>query len=435
MPSLPRWDTATLILVTLCFAVGGVLAAWLALRRRSKSSGQRQERRGTFALQLAAVAATVCTAYSADTSWRFAAHSLGMDSMAERMAMFAAGELALFSTALLARQNLHSDKRAPGLPGILVWIFTAVQVIPAYSESSGLGGGTVRAVLGPIAAALLWHLAMGIELRHRNAKAASSSLAARIGRDVRERLLSRLGIADRSRGAQEIARERAIVRSVALAARLDAKPEAYRTTWRGRLAMRRLSRAIDQAQVATDPRQRERFLARFAARRNVAALLDADLAFHWETGARQPAASGQLRLPTSGDSASGMAPRSHDHPHPGHEAVAEVPTPRAKPATATALAATRERTESAPIPTTSQRPAAGSEAGKRPGPKPSMSDEQVLALARDLAAEEGWITRAPLKAAVKAQGGKLGNDRADKIVHEVQAEIETRHDGNADAAE
>jgi hypothetical protein len=432
MLSLPRWDTATLILIALSFVAGAVVAAWST--RRGRSSSQQRERRSTFALRLAAVAATVCTGYSADTSWRFAAHSLGMDSTAERIAMFAAGELALFSTALLARQNLHSDKRAPGLPGILVWFFTAVQIIPAYAESPGLGGGTVRAVLGPIAAALLWHLAMGIELRHRNAKAASSSLAARIGREMRERLLSHLGIAERSRGAQEITRERAIVKAVALAARLDAKPKAYRTTRRGRLAMRRLSRAIDEAQVATDPQQRERFLARFAARRNVTALLDTDLAFRWETSARQSAASGQRRMSTSGISASGTAPRSHYHPHPARERVAEVPTAGAK-AAATTSAATLGLTESAPAPKTPRRPAAESEAGARRGPKPTMSDDQVLALARDLAAEEGWITRAPLKAAVKAQGGKLGNDRAGKIVREVQAEIETRHDGSGEAAE
>lgn len=78
--------------------------------------------------------------------------------------MFLAVELALLSCALMARQNLRTSG-APGTPGLLVWFITAVQVIPAYAES-GIVGGTVRAVVGPIMAAVLWHLAMGTELRH-----------------------------------------------------------------------------------------------------------------------------------------------------------------------------------------------------------------------------------------------------------------------------
>ncbi|MFK0154047.1 hypothetical protein ACIQVK_18485 [Streptomyces sp. NPDC090493] len=47
-----------------------------------------------------------------------------------------------------------------------MWFITGVQVIPAYFESGPIGG-TVRAVVGPVPTALLWQLAMGIELRHQ----------------------------------------------------------------------------------------------------------------------------------------------------------------------------------------------------------------------------------------------------------------------------
>lgn len=108
--------------------------------------------------------------------------------------MFAA-ELALFATALMARQNLNGNG-APGAPGLLTWAIAGVQVIPAYAES-GPVGGTVRAVIGPIMAAVLWHLAMGIELRHHRPEASSNGFGALITREVRERLLARLGVAER----------------------------------------------------------------------------------------------------------------------------------------------------------------------------------------------------------------------------------------------
>ncbi|GHA61008.1 hypothetical protein GCM10010330_11020 [Streptomyces tendae] len=238
----------------------------------------RSLRKTPAAVAVASLAAMACTAYSADTSWRFAEHRLGMASDLERGAMFAAAELALFSCALMARQNLRSPQGTPGTPGVLVWVITGVQVIPAYSES-GIVGGTVRAVVGPILAALLWHLAMGIELRHGQPGAASQSLPALIARELRERLLSRLGLAVRDRSAEQITRDRATVRAVALAAKLaDMKPGA-----RGRArTARRLSVAVGKAQAGASEEQRAKLLDLLAARRHAAALATIELASPWE---------------------------------------------------------------------------------------------------------------------------------------------------------
>jgi hypothetical protein len=256
----------------LAAATAGVLllaAVWCALRSL---------RRTPAAVAVAALAALACTVYSADTSWRFAEHSLDMASTAERGAMFAAAELALFSCALMARQNLRTQG-APGTPGILVWVITGVQVIPAYAES-GFVGGTVRAVVGPVLAALLWHLAMGIELRHAKPDAESASLPAILARELRERLLSRLGLAVRDRTAEQITRDRATVRAVALAAKLaDMGPKA-----RGRARVaRRLSVAVGKAQAGGDEEQRAKLLDLLAARRHAASLATVDLPSPWET--------------------------------------------------------------------------------------------------------------------------------------------------------
>ncbi|MFP8903879.1 hypothetical protein [Streptomyces atacamensis] len=270
-PDLPLLLTAGVLIAAMALALPG----WAILRR-----GRRpQKRPGSPAVKVAAVAALGCTAYSADTSWRFAADYLDMAGTAERAAMFGAAELALFATALMARQNLAAQG-APGLPGTLVWVITGVQVIPAYAES-GPVGGTVRAFVGPIMAAMLWHLAMGIELRLRTPGAASHGLIATLGREARERLLSRLGIAARDRDAAQITRDRATARAVALAARLAERTPKQRQGWRGRRLTRRLSKAIGKASVGTDPAQRAELLDQLAARRHALALATVPLPSPW----------------------------------------------------------------------------------------------------------------------------------------------------------
>ncbi|MGW1808235.1 hypothetical protein [Streptomyces sp. NPDC002078] len=255
------------------------LAAALLLAR----SGRRAVTRTPAAVLVAALSAMACTAYSADTSWRFAADYLGMTSTGERAGMFGAAELALFSCALMARQNLRTQG-APGAPGLLVWVITGVQVIPAYSES-GVIGGTVRAVVGPVLAALLWHLAMGIELRHAKPGSASGSLPALLAREGRERLLSYLGLATRDRTAEQITRDRWTVKAVGLAAKLaDMSPGA-----RGRARVsRRLSVAVGKAQAGASEDQRQKLLDLLAARRHAASLATIDLASPWQQPVPEP---------------------------------------------------------------------------------------------------------------------------------------------------
>ncbi|AJT62459.1 hypothetical protein T261_0770 [Streptomyces lydicus] len=253
-----------------------LLAGWLVRRSRTRAGSARS---GTPAVWVAALAAVGCTAYSADTSWRFAADFLDMAGTAERAAMFGAAELALFATALMARQNL-SSQGAPGLPGCLVWVITGVQIIPAYAES-GPVGGTVRAFVGPVMAAMLWHQAMGIELRLRRPDAASQGVLATLGREVRERLLSRLGIAARNRDAAQITRDRATSRAVTLAARLAGLSPKKREKGRGQRIARRLESALARAGVGTDLEQRRALLEQLAARRHATALATVDLPSPW----------------------------------------------------------------------------------------------------------------------------------------------------------
>ncbi|MET9516405.1 hypothetical protein [Streptomyces sp. NPDC002994] len=237
----------------------------------------RSTERPPAAALVAGLAAAACTAYSGDTSWRYAGNRLGMVDTTERAAMFAAAELALFACVLMARANLRGDKGAPGAPGLLVWGITSVQIIPAYSES-GFWGGTVRAVLGPVLAALLWHLALDVDLRHAKPEATSNGLAAMVGRELRERLLSRLGLAVRDRSAEQITRDRWTARAVDLAARLADRSDG----WRTRRMRRQLSVAVGRAQVGAHPQQRRALLQLLSARLHSGALSTLDLPSPWE---------------------------------------------------------------------------------------------------------------------------------------------------------
>ncbi|MER6531399.1 hypothetical protein, partial [Streptomyces sp. NPDC001508] len=308
-------DLSVLLAATAPVAAAVALAAAWAVRRRRAASGTKGS--SSAAVKVAALAALGCTAYSADTSWRFAADYLDMAGTAERVGMFAAAELALFATALMARQNLATQK-APGLPGTLVWVITTVQVIPAYAEG-GPVGGTIRAFVGPILAAMLWHLAMGIELRLHTPGAASHSLIATLSREARERLLSRLGIAARDRDAAQITRDRATTRAVELATRLSEYTPQQRAGRRGRRLTRRLSKAIGRASIGTDTTQRAALLGQLAARRNAITLATIPLPSPWTAppgGEMPPHASTRVITDTGTEPTRDPGPTTH---HTGTE--------------------------------------------------------------------------------------------------------------------
>ncbi|MEU0761136.1 hypothetical protein ABZ351_15845 [Streptomyces microflavus] len=408
MPALGHWNAVPIALAALLATCTVLLGSWLIYRRAPRNHAKRQP--GTPAVRVAALAAVGCTAYSADTSWRFAADYLDMSGTTERTAMFAAAELALFATALLARQNLHGPKQAPGLPGVLTWVITAVQVIPAYAES-GVVGGTVRAFVGPVMAALLWHQAMGIELRIRTPEAASHSLLARIGREARERGLSRLGVAEHDRDAAQISRDRATRRAVALAAHLAERTPKQRAGWRGRRTARRLSRAVAQASVGSDQRQRDVLLHQLAVRRHATALATIELPSPWtaftpnedtlrhvETTPPRSRSGAGFALTSeeatehaaSNPRLESLPPRSVQNQLPLHDSVP-----------------TREITEPShedDVPTT-----------QRYGRPPGAEMDELLAIGRAAIAMHGTATRAVLRNAIHRAELPISEDRLTEL--------------------
>ncbi|MEV8351798.1 hypothetical protein ACFVTT_24030, partial [Streptomyces niveus] len=378
-PLSPGSITDLPVLLAAGIAVTGVLALAVAGWTSRRRTAREPRRPGSPAVKVAALAAVGCTAYSADTSWRFAADYLDMAGTVERAMMFGAAELALFATALMARQNLNTQG-TPGLPGSLVWVITGVQIIPAYAES-GPVGGTVRAFVGPVMAAMLWHLAMGIELRLHKPDAASHSLLATLGREARERLLSRLGIAARDRDAAQITRDRATTRAATLATRLAEHTPAQRQRWRGRRLAHRLSKAVGRAAVGTDPTQRAQLLGQLAARRHAQTLATVSLPSPWTTAHDEPA-----------DPGSGTAPSPK-----GRNTTAPDDGPR----TDAEPAGDREGTEGGPVPEDAHHKAgteshvAGTDVGTGRGPVPESRHRDAGTEAVEPGTETGTVAVEP----------------------------------------
>ncbi|EMF01928.1 membrane protein [Streptomyces mobaraensis NBRC 13819 = DSM 40847] len=428
MPLLPDWATSPVMTVALLIppVLLGLLAGRL-IRQQRRRPHHTNRWRGTVAVPVAAVAALGCTAYSADTSWRFAADYLDMGGTAERVAMFAAAELALFATALMARQNLNGPKQAPGLPGTLTWVITAVQVLPAYAES-GLVGGTVRAFVGPVMAAMLWHLAMGIELRHRTPDAASRGLAAVLVRQARERLLAQLGIADQDADAARLIRERALSEAVALILRVESMTDRQRGTRRQRRLTERLHEALERADVDGNPLQDELLLRKLATRKQALGLASITLPPRWEVPASYPAREYGHSRPRSGRPA--QLPRAEDaaRPHP-EDPDGEVPPP-ARPASGLPGLPARAETEDGPALTgktsgstpgrRERKPAARR---KRDGGRSRASDEVILKHTRRIYEETGSVGRDRVEDALRSAGYTVSSDDVGRVVREFKAQL------------
>jgi hypothetical protein len=216
-------------------------------------------------------------AVSLNTSWRFFGDRLGVTG-AERVVMFSVVELALIACALGMRANVRrldpvtGRPGAPGAPRTVAWVLCGLSAYAALLLS-GPVDGVARVALGPLLSLVMLHLALGIEIR--NHSTARTGTWARVVTELRERVLSRLGLADDDRDALTRTRERA-ARRVALLALSNRAP----------LRTARLSRALRASNVAHDDRIQRRMLAELAVLRHAGDLATLELPSPWTVPAR-----------------------------------------------------------------------------------------------------------------------------------------------------
>lgn len=208
----------------------------------------------------------VALGVSVDTSWRYFGdhlHILGP----ERVLLFSVVEVMLLAAAWSMRAGVRRD----GHPGSGRWVAWALCGVQAYM-ALGVAGpldAPVRVGLGSVLALVALHQALGIEIKARTG--VRSGTLARIGRELRERALSRLGLADDARDALARTRERAAVRAATIA--------TYRKP-----NLRALRRAVLKSGAATSPEMRALLLDTRAALGSVDKLVDMDADNPWTSG-------------------------------------------------------------------------------------------------------------------------------------------------------
>ncbi|MBR7830165.1 hypothetical protein KDK95_27930 [Actinospica sp. MGRD01-02] len=233
-------------------------------------------------VRMAAFSAVMSTLVSGNSSWRFFGTHLQVTDPHVRALMFATGECMQFALALMARENyMAENSTGGGIPSLLVWVVSGVQCVPAFEEG-GLAGGFVRAYLGPISAAILWHLAMGVELVHLGPADHRGGRLGRISRFLAESTMASLGLTQPDRDAQEIAKDRAVKRAVRHGLRYDLMTPKTRTRRRGRRAIRRMKWAMLRAEIGTDRPRTHRLALQLLGARSALALIELELPSLWD---------------------------------------------------------------------------------------------------------------------------------------------------------
>lgn len=209
------------------FAAGGMLLL-VVLGRLVKAARRAGDAR---VVQVAAL--TVTMSYSGLTSWQWATTRLHAPVW-ERVIVFAAFEVVMLAFAVASRENRLRDGRSGWQHGATLF-FAGLMSLMALQVAGSPLVAAVRFGGGPLAALLLFHSLLGLELRHQGGQ--SAGLLAAAGREIRERVTSRLGIGRRGADSAEIARSRAADRAVRLASRRRL----------GSRAASRLAAAVDAA--------------------------------------------------------------------------------------------------------------------------------------------------------------------------------------------
>ncbi|MFL6145597.1 MAG: hypothetical protein ACJ72N_27515 [Labedaea sp.] len=155
----------------------------------------------------------VALGVSVDTSWRFFGERLGVTDTAERALLFGVVEVMLLAAAWSMRAGVRRSGH-PGSARFVAWTLCGIQAYMAL-ELSGPAIGLARVVLGSGLALVALHQALGIEIKTRIGQRAGTM--ARIGREMRERALSRLGLGDDSRDAKLRSQERAAIQAATIA--------------------------------------------------------------------------------------------------------------------------------------------------------------------------------------------------------------------------
>lgn len=227
-----------------------------------------KERAATAGLILPAL---IALGMSANTSYRYVGGHLGITDIIERSGLTGVGELAVVALVL------HAWATRTKASLLFSYGLIALQAIPAFSVSGG-GGGIMRVALGPILAGVLLHFLLSLDALH---EAKPDGFLKRVWVEIRDRIVSRLGLGTRGADSAAIARSRATDRAVRLADELSRVTSDRKAS---RLSVR-LSKAVDAAQHGLSGSEavtaEAQFVERLKRRKSVAGLAAIDGDHEW----------------------------------------------------------------------------------------------------------------------------------------------------------
>jgi heme exporter protein D len=260
---LVGWCAAAASVVPVAAATTHALIRRLAIRQAHNRQDDKPS--GTLGFYGASLMSMLV---SVDTSWRFFEHKLGIVGV-ERAVMFTVLEIALIACGYGMRAHVKRDGR-PGPARLSAWLLCELSAYMAVNLS-GLWEGVARVALGPVLGLWMLHHALGIEIRVKlNHQRVTTWM--RVARELRERALSWLGLADDERDAKARTRDRAACRAARLA--LITPKDKFLRQWR-------LRRALRISNVAHDPAVHARLLRELAVLRHAERLGELDQDSPW----------------------------------------------------------------------------------------------------------------------------------------------------------
>jgi hypothetical protein len=229
---------------------------------------RKRKPRAKTSTRIYLLGAVIGLGVSVNTSWLYFDQRMGIHNVVERVSMFAGMEVVLAACGVAMYEAARDPKAKAGPARSLAWLLCAVSAFAALQLAGGLVG-PMRVILGPVLALVALHRALGIEMR-ASGKTHTGTLA-KVGREMRERLLSILGLANDGRDAMAKTKVRAARR----AARLSlATFVVFRTA--------RVRRSLDRAEVETDAAMNDLMLAYLRTTKHAAGLRTLALKSPWQ---------------------------------------------------------------------------------------------------------------------------------------------------------
>lgn len=264
-------------LVTLLLLAGALI--WRTVRRALR--GKRAEN------VLTVVAAVIATSVQADGMWIFFRDVLHAPVLL-RIECFAFIEIAIFVSGLRARRNIReTPEHTAGVDGIAVWALAGLSAALASTAADSFRSVLLR-IAAPAVAAWLWERGLSGERRRERTKDKRGN---RINwRITPERILVRLGVAEAAdRTASEVDAHRRLTRVAVATQRLrTAKAGTRRAQLAGRRQAAAMRKAVEYANLATDPDRQAALLAQIGALHNAQVLAEVRPPAPWGVPADRP---------------------------------------------------------------------------------------------------------------------------------------------------